>query len=324
MAQTNPTVTGSADALASQRTGRWQHLGSASSTLSGRAVLAAWAVSVAIHIVLFFIMVALVFPFAPKEAPAPRPTAQADILGPISESKFVPNSTDQPIPSLTAVDQQPKRYTPREFTKLADVSSFKKPELSIIGIGAGGGDAPNLGLAIGNAGGPEFFGLGSSSRGVRRIVYVVDRSGSMLDTFGYVQQELERSITALRRSQKFHVIFFSTGAPVENPPRRLVSGITAHKAEFFRFLQTVVASGGTEPGPALKRALDLEPDLVYLLSDGVDFDPGLMKNLDSWNKKRNVQIFTIAYLDRSGSELLELIAREHGGAFKYVTEHDLP
>ncbi len=56
----------------------------------------------------------------------------------------------------------------------------------------------------------------------------------------------------------------------------------------------------------------------------MDFDPDLMKNLNRWNRKRNVQIYTIAYLDRTGSELLELIAREHGGDFKYVTEHDLP
>lgn len=303
---------------------RWQHKGSASSTLSGRAVLAAWAISVVIHVVLFFIMVALVFPFATKQAPANASVTHADIIGPISESKYVPAPTDRPNQSLTVLNQKPKRYTPREFTKLADVSSFKKPELSIIGIGAGGGDAANLGLAIGNAGGPEFFGLGGSSRGVRRIVYVVDRSGSMLDTFNFVQQELKRSISALRRSQKFHVIFFSTGAPVENPPRRPVSAITAHKQEFFRFLQTVFPGGGTEPGPALKRALDLEPDLVYLLSDGVDFDPNLMKNLDAWNSKRNVQIYTIAYLDRAGSEFLKLIAQEHGGDFKYVTEHDLP
>ena len=318
MAQTNPT--GSDVSLKTL----WQHKGSASSTLSGRAVLVAWAVSLVIHVLIFVVMVALVFPFARQDAAPNVPSTHAEIIGPINDSQYAPSPTERPDRSLAVFDRKPKRFTPREFTKLADLSTFKKPELSIIGIGAGGGDAAGLGLSMGHAPGPEFFGLGSSSRGVRRIVYVVDRSGSMLDTFRYVQDELKRSISALRRSQKFHVIFFSTGTPVENKPRRPVSAIAAHKEEFFRFLDTVFPGGGTEPGPALKLALNLEPDLVYLLSDGVDFDPDLMKNLDRWNTKRNVQIFTIAYLDRTGSEFLELIAREHGGDFKYVTEHDLP
>ena len=126
----------------------------------------------------------------------------------------------------------------------------------------------------------------------------------MMDTFVYVQAELRRSISALRRSQKFHVIFFNTGLTLENQPKRLVSAIDAHKEKLFEFLEGVVPSGGTKPAAAMRRALALEPDLIYLLSDGIDFEPRLLEDLDEWNRSRRVRIYTIAYLDQTGRELL--------------------
>ena len=152
----------------------------------------------------------------------------------------------------------------------------------------------------GSGAGPEFFGLGGSARGARRIVYVVDRSGSMLDTFFHVREELKRSIGELRRSQKFHVIFFNAGEPLENPPKRLVRAIKAHREAFFGFLDTVFPAGSTKPARAMRRALAEHPDLIYFLTDGA-FDPDLIGELDRWNKHRKVKIFTIAYFDRSGA-----------------------
>ena len=302
----------------------WKHPKSASVTLSGRAVLVAWAVSVLIHILLFFVMVALVFPFGVKASRPVAPLANVELVGPVDGIPNAPTAVQRPQTSSAMFDQKPERFTPREFTRLPAVKTLSKPALSIIGIGAGGGDFGDLGLTVGNGAGPNFFGLGGSSRGARKIVYVVDRSGSMLDTFVYVQDELKRSISALRRSQKFHVIFFNSGRPLEKPPERLVSAIAAHKERFFEFLDGVYPQGGTKPAPALRRAFELKPDLIYLLSDGVDFDPQLLRKLENWNEKRRVEIYTIAYLDRSGSEMLQLIARKNNGEFKYVTEHDLP
>jgi hypothetical protein len=300
------------------------HQESASFNLSGRAVLVAWAISVTAHAVLFFGMLALVFPFSPSDEKADLFVPHAEIVGEVEAPSFTPS---QP-PDLAMPHREPPpvsaRLAPKKFTELSELTSPKKPELAIIGIGAGGGDFSRYGLTVGGGPGPEFFGLGQSARGARKIVYVVDRSGSMIDTFVYVQAELRRSIGALRRSQKFHVILFNTGDPLENPPKRLVSAIDAHKEKFSEFLEGVVPNGGTKPEAALRRALALEPDLVYLLSDGIDFHPSLLERLDEWNRGRAVRIYTIAYLDQAASELLERIAREHHGEFKFVSEDDLP
>jgi hypothetical protein len=299
------------------------HEDSASPNLTGRAVVTAWIVSVAFHAVLFLGMLSLVFPFASSEEDAEPVVVHAEIIDSLDPTPFT-GVIPERIPE-TRPEQVPERIAPREFTDLSKLTMTKKPELAVIGIGAGGGgDFSKYGLSVGSAPGPEFFGLGQSARGARKIVYVVDRSGSMIDTFVYVQRELRRSIGALRRSQKFHVIFFSTGKLVENPPGRLVSAIEAQKEKFFEFLDGVTPKGGTKPAAALRRALALEPDLVYLLSDGIDFESSLLTNLDAWNRGRRVRIYTIAYLDQTGSELLELIAREHHGEFKFVSEDDLP
>lgn len=309
-----------------RRTPSWfeyGHEGSASFNLSGRAVLTAWVISVVVHTLLFVGMLGLVFPFSPSvEEPEPI-VVHAEFIDRVEPpSPTLPLPRDLPVPRPEQIQE---RLAPREFADLSQLTSARKPDLAIIGIGAGGGgDFSKYGLSVDSGPGPDFFGLGHSARGARKIIYVVDRSASMIATFDYVRAELRRSISALRRSQKFHVIFFNTGRPLENPPQRLVSAIEAHKKNFFEFLAGVEATRGTEPGPAMRRALALDPDLVYLLSDGDGFPARLLRDLDEWNRSRQVRIYSIAYLDQVGSALLEQIAREHHGEFKFVSEDDLP
>lgn len=300
------------------------HEGSAPLTLSGRAVLASWLISIVVHVVFFVGMFVLVFPFTGSADEVDRPVPHAEIVGPVEATAFVPSQDPDLAETPPTPDRTDLRIPPRPRSLPAGLTAKPKPELTIIGIGAGGGDFSEYGLTVGGGPGPEFFGLGSTARGARRLVYVVDRSGSMIDTFKYVQAELQRSISALRRSQKFHVIFFNSGPPLESPPKRLVSAIDAHKEQFFRFLDTVAPRGGTRPEGAMNRALAMEPDLVYLLSDGVDFQPSLLPRLEEWNEDRRARIYTIAYLDPTGGELLEQIAREHDGEFRFFSEDDLP
>ena len=87
--------------------------------------------------------------------------------------------------------------------------------------------------------------------------------------------------------------------------------------------------GATKPETALQRAFAMEPDLIYVLSDGMLTNnfrskPRLLQLLDELNPDRRVRIYTIAYLDQAGSDLLMTIARKHGGEFKFVSENDLP
>lgn len=300
------------------------HRGLRSFHLSGRLVAWAWVLSLAVHGLIFVVLVKVVFPFG-GSTEEPAPVTRAELVGPIDAASLAPSASPRLRSQVEVAEPQRLRPQRQDFSDLSEMTAIKRPELSIIGIGAGGGHDASNRFTMDLGAGADFFGLGGSVRGARKIVYVVDRSGSMTDTFVYVQAELRRSVGALRRSQKFHVIFFNADLPLENSPKRLVSAIGAQKENFFRFLNNVVPQGATKPGSALRRALALKPDILYLLSDGiVEARSRLAAELDQWNHDRLTRIFTIAYLDREGAALLEQIAREHNGEFRFVTEHDLP
>jgi len=220
-------------------------------------------------------------------------------------------------------EAQPVRFAPRKFQTSATVGTPRRGDLSIIGLGAGGGDFGKYGLGVGTGdAGPQFFGLGGTARGARCIVYVVDRSGSMIGTFAAVREEMKRSVQQLRRSMRFHVIFFNTGPPLENPPKRLIHASREEKAALAEFLDTVQPEGNTDPIPAMRRAFAVNPDVIYFLTDG-EFDPKLLKRLREWNHHKQVRIFTIAYVSQRGGALLEQIAREHNGEYRFVSEYEL-
>jgi len=285
---------------------------------------------------MFALLILVVFPFSPSDDAEP-PASRAEFFGTAGTVSYGNSPVPDQFRATRSSGSSQTRFSPNLRPGAGSgpglgpgmgpgprsgLSPGQGEGLSIIGIGAGGGDVTGYGQGIGG-GGPDFFGLGGSARGVQKVVYVVDRSGSMYDTFSFVRHELKRSVSALRRSQKFHVIFFNVGAPLENPPRRLVPAVTAHREQLFTFLDEIVPGGGTDPIPAMRRAFEVQPDLIYLLTDG-EFKPTLMERLEEWNRDRRVRIFTIAFLGAGGGPMLERIAREHGGEYRYVSEDDLP
>lgn len=183
-------------------------------------------------------------------------------------------------------------------------------------VGLPGGDLAKLQPA---APVTKFFASGGNAY---NIVYLVDRSASMTDSIEPLKRELKRSIGELQPMQKFHIIFFSSGKPVEGPAGDLTWATDQNKQRYFEFLGTIQAQGQTDPQWALQRALQLNPDLVYLLTDGV-FPEKMANQMIEWAKLHKVKINTIAYLLESGGSLLRKIAEQTGGIYKFVSEEQL-
>jgi biopolymer transport protein ExbD len=202
-----------------------------------------------------------------------------------------------------------------------DVAGNGLSQLEVLGVGGGGGTVGGFeGLGTGGKG---FFGLSSTGgAGGGKIVYIVDRSGSMTDSIDYVKMELKRSISDLADDKKFHVIFYSSGPPVENAPRRLVNATERNKAQANEFIDAVVAQGETDPSEAIRRAFAVQPDLIYLLTDG-EFDRSIITLCKDFNKDKKVTIHTIGFLYRTGETVLKQIADDGGGNYKFVSEKDL-
>ncbi len=165
----------------------------------------------------------------------------------------------------------------------------------------------------------KFFASGGNAY---NIVYLVDRSASMTDSIEPLKRELKRSVGELQPMQKFHIIFFSEGKPVEGPAGDLTWATGRNKERYFKFLETIRAQGRTDPQWALQRALQLNPDLVYLLTDGI-FPEKMANQMIEWARLHKVKINTIAYVLESGGSLLRRIAEQTGGIYKFVSEEQL-
>jgi len=211
----------------------------------------------------------------------------------------------------------------RQFTEnpFPDVADNGLQQLDVIGVGGGGHHIGGW-EGLGNGGRGGFFGTGGDETGPRKFVYIVDRSGSMTDSIDFVKYELKRSIGELSDEQEFHVIFYSSGPPVEMPTRRLVPANERNKQLAFEFIDGIVPQGETDPSKAIERAFACQPELIYLLTDG-EFDRQIIDLCKRLNSGGKVTIHTIGFLYQSGADVLKQIANDNGGNFKLVTEQDL-
>jgi tetratricopeptide (TPR) repeat protein len=171
---------------------------------------------------------------------------------------------------------------------------------------------------------PAFqgFACGEEETSPRKFVFVVDRSGSMTDSFDLVKRELKRSISDLSDDAEFHIIFMSSGPAVEMPQRKLVNATERNKQVAFEFIDSIVAQGETSPDSAVTRAMALRPDVAYVLTDG-EFNwstVGLVRNL---NPQGKTTVNTISFLYRGGEKVLKEIADQNGGSYKFVSEDEL-
>ncbi|MBN1845520.1 MAG: VWA domain-containing protein [Sedimentisphaerales bacterium] len=178
-------------------------------------------------------------------------------------------------------------------------------------------DAWNGFLAGGGADGAgttSFFGL--RARGTK-FIYVVDCSGSMQGAkLRAAKAELYRSVQALPAHTQFFILFYNhsfSAMPAEN----LVRSTDAQKAQAFQWVEQIGSSGGTDPTGAMLKALSLEPDAIWLLSDGLFHDQACTV-IQQANPQAKVQIHTIAFHDNQGERQLMRIAEENRGHYRFV------
>lgn len=201
------------------------------------------------------------------------------------------------------------------------------------GGGGGGGPLARYGPPGGMGSGPVgFFGSGAGS-GKGRVVYLIDRSGSMITTFDIVVREMIRSISALGTGNEFHVVFFASGAPVELDAKRLVPATESNKRIAEAFLDNVTPEGLTVPDKAFERAFQVtnskgqNAQVIFMLTDG-EFDIEAVNLATRLNSRlptdQRIEINTIAFLSEEGKITLQRLAAENGGKYRFVSRDDIP
>jgi hypothetical protein len=198
------------------------------------------------------------------------------------------------------------------------------------GLPDGSPSSGSSGAAGGSGTGAEFMGVRTEGR---HIVYVIDRSGSMMgDRFLHTLLELKRSIERLPEGVTFSVVFFSShnaysggGSYVLMPPGRMMRATAKNKRDAVDWAETITPDGGTDPADALKVALQLKPDAIFLMTDGMfDNPPAIESLLAAGNPNAKVSINTIAFHERAAEEILKRIAAKHRGDYRFVKDPRQP
>lgn len=187
------------------------------------------------------------------------------------------------------------------------------------GFALGGGFGSGLGSGDGNGAGSQFFDMETVGT---KFVYVLDGSASMTEPHSEartrldrVKIELVRSIGGLPEQMQFFVIFFNK-LSVPMPAEKLQPATLENKRKYLEWCVNVKGGGGTDPRAALKKGLALQPDVIYLLTDGV-FNDDVAGEVTKLNT-RGVAIHTFCFGDAAGEELVKSIAHKNNGIYKFI------
>lgn len=198
------------------------------------------------------------------------------------------------------------------------------------GTGDGTGPLAPFGTPGGGGIGPKsrFMGVGGNAR---TVVFVCDASGSMIQTFSSLKQELTKAVTGLKAVQGFNIVFFQD-EKAASMDDNLILATPENKKKAFNFLDDVSTAGTTNPIPGIEIAFKNKPQLIYLLTDA-DFpdNSAVQAAVRRLNAAKQTKVNTIAFISGDESdelsqgfvELMKNIAQENGGQFKLVKESEL-
>ena len=174
---------------------------------------------------------------------------------------------------------------------------------------------------------------GTKMTNARSIVYVIDASGSMTTWLPLVLEALDQSLNRLDSAQRYAVFFFQGGRAIGVPPFDRLQPVSSRSIrETLAWTQrgsNLIPGGNSDPLAAIEAALSLEPDVIFLLSEGLDGGGGsvgdhdaMMERMDKLNpiadpvsgmRWTRVQCIQIGDDEINPGILMQRIADRHGG-----------
>jgi hypothetical protein len=169
----------------------------------------------------------------------------------------------------------------------------------------------------------EVFGVqGTGSR----FVYVFDRSASMEGYEGRplraAKRALLESLKSLSDNHQFQIIFYNDQTRdfnSESGSTRLHFATADNQRRAEKFVQSIVGQSGTNHMIALKKALALGPDVVFLLTDAEGgFTANELSLIGDWNRSGAViNAIEFGVGSSQGDHSLARLAAENRGHYSY-------
>jgi len=307
-----------------------------------------WVISLFFHlgvaVVLAFAMVlSVVTPPPPIEAAViTNPMNPSDVTVVPSPPHVIINPGREGNPP-TGMDflRQYRDDSLRDLTKHEIVVNADRPGPIISNLSDG---SPGLNPVRSTGGGMFVRGiLGERGQGggggigqqklatIDNMIFVIDRSGSMMTDIMPLRFELKKTVRLLTPHQRFALVLFTSGEPREFVYGRMVQADEANKNQFFTYADSIEASGRTDPMPALKRAFALAksaPKTQYtaicLLTDGLFPDAdAAVEFVRQATQDTNIHVFTYLYgsqnQNNDAENMMKRIAHEGKGSYNNVT-----
>lgn len=257
--------------------------------------------------------------------------AASEAIDSTTSPNAIPLPGSQPLPS-TSGPQLPTQVSelgaPGDFGLPGTTGDFPGTGGLTPGTGRGDQGAEGKGTATLNVFGVQ--GTGS------RFIYVFDRSLSMSGFQGRplaaAKAELIASLQSLGDVHQFQIIFYNEEPQVFNTPGskapRLVFGGEEGRRKAAAFVNSITAAGGTQHMDALLKALAMNPDVVFFLTDADD--PKLSDADLSRIRQRNrngAVINCIEYgagVSQNSNSFLKRLAAQNRGQHVYIDITRLP
>ena len=278
-----------------------------------------WLASVVLHVGL--VVTALLVTWSviqTDDRPPPRPIVadfRAQVFLPVDE---LPDIEPQPVDDLPPEIVEPPEPVEFQLDAPVDLTQLVLNASSVANRPSIESDASFAGSKMTNA---------------RSIVYVIDASGSMTTWLPLVLEALSQSLNRLDRTQRYAVFFFQGGKAIGVPPVNRLQRVSPRSIkETLGWTQqgsNLIPGGNSNPLAAMEAALSLEPDVIFLLSEGLDGAGGsvgdhdaMIKRLDQLNpiadpvsglRWTRVQCIQIGDDEINPGILMQRIAERHGG-----------
>ncbi|MEM9415233.1 MAG: hypothetical protein AAGA29_07140 [Planctomycetota bacterium] len=309
--------------------------------------IAPWALSALAHAVLVLLAIFLVWTTVLEKEELPHQVQASlsddDRLQPVMDPTPRP-SEDQAAPATSPILPQNVEPVPIMPQALGFESSnlpSLRVELGPHSPFHGTNDRPGTGI-------PDSPILGPTGR---QTVFVIDASGSLIDTFPLVVNELKRLLGQMAKAERdrqadparrdeqpfsYSNVFFQDGEVLVEDRRGLRAAEPEVVDRSYAWLDTISPGGATSPLPALELAMSYAPDTVVVLSDNITghgihelrADALIDRVLDA-RDGRPITINTVQFLypdpqvGYGGKGTLERLAEETGGGYRFVTEREL-
>ncbi|HEY6987833.1 MAG TPA: VWA domain-containing protein [Bryobacteraceae bacterium] len=160
--------------------------------------------------------------------------------------------------------------------------------------------------------------FGRQAKAARRIVFLLDRSGSMGGLpIQQARHTLENCLANLCAEDHFGIVAFDS--TVERFRSTILPATRGNVEEACTFLNGIDARGGTELASGIEAAAQLlagGTGEIFVITDGQVFGTSQIVQRD---RKCEVRLFCLGIGSASQDRFLELLARQTGGICRFVT-----